>query len=127
MSRKPGQKRSHRSSGSLGSSLSQVKLFRPLSWYERVSVSPAEYVSHLLQELGRLGLEITDIERHDRPAQHANRAVGSAGLAGWGCGFRLGQSHELATPGSPVDERAGSDGPERKTAYRDIGQHHSTS
>jgi len=45
-----------------------MKLFRPLSWYEGITLQSAtEYVSHVLVELGRLGLEIHDIERRDRP------------------------------------------------------------
>jgi hypothetical protein len=45
-----------------------IKLFRPVGWFGGITVtSTTEYVSHLLRELGRLGLEIRDIERHDRP------------------------------------------------------------
>ena len=45
-----------------------MKLFRPISWHEGATARPvAEYISHLLMELGRLGLDIHDIERHDRP------------------------------------------------------------
>jgi hypothetical protein len=45
-----------------------MKLFHPISWHARViSTSAGEYVSHLLTELGRLGLEVSDIERHERP------------------------------------------------------------
>ena len=42
-----------------------LKSFRPISWYDESSSS--RYVSHLFQELGRLGLDVHDIERRDRP------------------------------------------------------------
>ena len=43
-------------------------MFRPISWYgEAIAKSASEYLSHVLIELGRLGLEIHEIERHDRP------------------------------------------------------------
>jgi hypothetical protein len=46
----------------------QLKLFRPVGWHDGLSVGRAgDYVSHLLMELGRLNLEIHDIERRDRP------------------------------------------------------------
>jgi hypothetical protein len=45
--------------------LPALKLFRSISWSENASVG--QYVSHLLQELGRLGLGVHDIERRDRP------------------------------------------------------------
>ncbi len=38
-------------------------MFQPTSW----DGPKAEYLSHLLTELGRLGLKIRDIESHDRP------------------------------------------------------------
>jgi hypothetical protein len=45
-----------------------LKLFRPVSWYSGLMVDSAgEYVSHILRELGRLGFEIHDIERRERP------------------------------------------------------------
>jgi hypothetical protein len=45
----------------------RLKLFRPVSWYSGAMVESAGgYVSHVLRELGRLGLEIHDIERRDR-------------------------------------------------------------
>lgn len=44
------------------------KLFRPINWYgEVIAKSASEYVSHILRELGRLDLEIHEIERYDRP------------------------------------------------------------
>ncbi|RWH79135.1 MAG: hypothetical protein EOQ86_14610 [Mesorhizobium sp.] len=47
---------------------SRLKLFRPISWRGGVIASSTdEYVSHLLIELGRLGMEIRDIEDHARP------------------------------------------------------------
>jgi hypothetical protein len=67
MAKKHNQRRSHLRSGSVTSSPPGFKIFRPLSWHERLSNAPSEYVSHLLQELGRLGLKISDIERHGRP------------------------------------------------------------
>jgi hypothetical protein len=46
----------------------KLKLFRPVSWYGGIMVEPTgEYVSHVMKELGRLGLEIHDIERRERP------------------------------------------------------------
>ncbi|MBZ9974594.1 hypothetical protein [Mesorhizobium sp. BR-1-1-10] len=46
----------------------RLKLFRPVSWRGGVIASSVdEYVSHLLIELGRLRLEIADIEDHARP------------------------------------------------------------
>src|ERR1700721_1973251 len=46
----------------------RLKLFRPINWYGGViAKSTSEYVSHVLRELGRLDLEIHEIERHDRP------------------------------------------------------------
>jgi hypothetical protein len=46
----------------------RLKLFRPASWYSGIMVdSVGEYISHVLRELGRLNLEIQDIEKRDRP------------------------------------------------------------
>lgn len=46
----------------------RLKQFRPMNWYSGYMVrAVGEYVSHLLRELGRLGLEVHDIERFDRP------------------------------------------------------------
>ena len=45
----------------------RLKLFRPISWYSGTVNSVSDCVEHLLTELGRLGLKIHDIERHDRP------------------------------------------------------------
>ncbi len=42
-----------------------LKLFRPISWLDRTCAG--RYVSHLLRELGRLGLELEDIERREKP------------------------------------------------------------
>jgi hypothetical protein len=44
-----------------------LKLFRPISWHGNAIKSVSDYVEHLLTELGRLGLEIRDIERRERP------------------------------------------------------------
>src|SRR4051794_15168733 len=44
----------------------RLKLFRPISWYDSGIKSVSDYVGHILTELGRLGLEIHDIERHAR-------------------------------------------------------------
>jgi hypothetical protein len=43
-----------------------MKVFRPLSWHEGISNGSTEYISHLLQEVGRLGMKVSDIERYDR-------------------------------------------------------------
>ena len=46
----------------------RLKLFRPISWRDEIIASSTdEFIAHLLTELGRLGIEIGDIERHDRP------------------------------------------------------------
>jgi hypothetical protein len=67
MARKRNQKRSRSRSDSVNLYPPGLKIFHPLSWYGRLSTLPTEYVSHLLQELGRLSLKISDIEQHDRP------------------------------------------------------------
>ena len=54
--------------GPTRSAAPRIKLFRPMSWYDGIALRPlTEYVSHILVELGRLGLEVEHIERHDRP------------------------------------------------------------
>jgi hypothetical protein len=59
----------------------KLKLFRPVNWYSGVMIEPVgEYVSHVLRELGRLGLEVHDIERHDRPP---NTKTVLSDLIGW--------------------------------------------
>jgi hypothetical protein len=47
----------------------RLKVFRPMTWYDSdfISKSASEYVSHLLLELGRLGLKPHDVESHSRP------------------------------------------------------------
>lgn len=61
-----------------------LKLFRPMSWYDvhqgYVVTSAGEYVSHIFMELGRLGLELSDIERHLRPP---NTETVLSDLVGW--------------------------------------------
>jgi hypothetical protein len=53
----------------------------PMSWHSGYMVKTVgEYVSHLLRELGRLGLEIDDIERFDRPP-NTERVL--SGLIDW--------------------------------------------
>ncbi len=42
----------------------KLKLFKPMSWYRQKSTS--DYTTHLLLELGRLDLDIHDIEDHSR-------------------------------------------------------------
>ncbi len=42
-----------------------IKSFQPLRWYDLIG--PQHYISHILTDLGRLDLDIFDIERHDRP------------------------------------------------------------
>ena len=45
-----------------------MKLFRPISWYGFDGLDDlGRFVAHVISELGRLGLEVHDIERHDRP------------------------------------------------------------
>lgn len=47
----------------------RLKIFRPMTWYDNefISKSASDYISHLLLELGRLGLQPRDIESHSRP------------------------------------------------------------
>src|SRR5262245_24435785 len=48
--------------------LRRMKLFRPILWYDGPIIRlPDKYIAHLLTELGRLGLKVSDIERHDPP------------------------------------------------------------
>jgi hypothetical protein len=56
-------KRGSRDSSSLRP---RLKMFRPVSWSDRASCQTTEYLSHLLLDLGRLGLTVHDIESHDR-------------------------------------------------------------
>jgi hypothetical protein len=59
----------------------KLKLFRPVSWCGGIMVEPTgEYVSHVMKELGRLGLEIHDIERRERPP---NTKTVLSDLIGW--------------------------------------------
>jgi hypothetical protein len=59
----------------------KLKLFRPVNWYSGAMIEPVgEYVSHILRELGRLSLEVHDIERHDRPP---NTKTVLSDLIGW--------------------------------------------
>lgn len=45
----------------------RLKIFRPISWHDGEPSRPVgDYIAHLLLELGRLGLEIHDIENHAR-------------------------------------------------------------
>ena len=64
-------RKSHRNSRSSRQStptLRRMKSFRPISWYDgRIAGSPDRYIAHLLTELGRLGLKVSDIESDDRP------------------------------------------------------------
>jgi len=47
---------------------SRLKIVKPMSWYgEYASYSAGDYLSHLTMELGRLGLEDSQIESHNRP------------------------------------------------------------
>lgn len=47
---------------------SRLKIFKPITWYDGIaSKSVGEYISHILLEVGRLGLSVDDIERRDRP------------------------------------------------------------
>lgn len=48
--------------------LPRLKRFRPVSWYDDFAVrSVDDYISHMLTELGRLGMGVSDIESYDRP------------------------------------------------------------
>jgi hypothetical protein len=59
----------------------RIKLFRPISWYDGITArSVGEYVSHMLLELGRLGLNIDDIESRSRPP---NRETVLSDLIDW--------------------------------------------
>lgn len=64
MAKSKNPKTTRRTVSSISQQPSAPKLFRPVSWFDKTSAG--EYVSHLFQELGRLGLTIHDIERHDR-------------------------------------------------------------
>jgi hypothetical protein len=65
------------------SSLRSMKFFRPVSWYDRSYFKErGEFVSHILLELGRLGLRIEDVERHDR-APHTQTVLSD--LLNWFC------------------------------------------
>jgi hypothetical protein len=66
MARKKRQRALSRRKSSVSSHPPGFKIFRPLSWYESRCASPTEYISHLLQELGRLNLDIREIERYER-------------------------------------------------------------
>ena len=60
-------RRSSRSSRPSTPTPSRMKLFRPIPWWDgQIFLFPG-YIAHLLIELGRLGLEVSDIECHDRP------------------------------------------------------------
>jgi hypothetical protein len=45
---------------------SQFRKFRSISWYGTFRTPAIEYISHLLQELGRLGMDVHEIESSDR-------------------------------------------------------------
>ena len=59
-----GQRKSR---GASKPTVPHLKLFRPISWYGNAIKSIGDYMEYLLSELGRLGLEIRDIERRERP------------------------------------------------------------
>ncbi|MDR6477054.1 hypothetical protein C8K18_11327 [Paraburkholderia sp. GV068] len=44
----------------------QLRMFRPISWYNSSRTSAGEYICHISRELGRLGMDVDDIESHDR-------------------------------------------------------------
>lgn len=79
MAKRKSQKRSHGRSD-WGALPPRIKIFRPVSWHDGLYNTPTEYLLHLLQELGRLGLKITDIEQHDRPP-HTKTVLSD--LMGW--------------------------------------------
>jgi hypothetical protein len=59
----------------------KLKLFRPVNWYSGATIEPVgEYVPHILRELGRLSLEVHDMERHDR-SPNTNTILSD--LIGW--------------------------------------------
>lgn len=60
-------RRQNRPKGAAPTTSTRLKLFRPVSWYDRTINSVSDYVEHLLTELGRLGLKVHDIEQHSRP------------------------------------------------------------
>jgi len=71
-----------RSRDSSAPTLPRLKLFRPISWYGGRIKSLSDYIEHLLTELGRLGLGIHEIERHDRPP---NTQTVLSDLMSWLC------------------------------------------
>lgn len=79
MAKRKSQKRSQGRSG-WGALPPGFKVFRPVSWHDGGPNAPTEYLSHLLHELGRLGLEASDIERDDRPP---NTKTVLSDLMGW--------------------------------------------
>ncbi|MDR6411366.1 hypothetical protein [Paraburkholderia terricola] len=44
----------------------RLRMFRTISWYRTLCTPASEYISHILRELGRLGMDIRDIESLDR-------------------------------------------------------------
>jgi hypothetical protein len=57
------------------------KFFRPVSWFDGLTTqSASRYTSHMLLELGRLGLAIRDIESYERPP-HTKSVLSD--LIGW--------------------------------------------
>jgi hypothetical protein len=63
------------------SRLPRLKLFRPINWREGSWFSSTDkFISHILMELGRLGLEVSAIERYDRAP---NTKTVLSDLIGW--------------------------------------------
>lgn len=61
--------------------LPRIKRFHPVSWYNSyLGRSVDDYITHLLTELGRLGMEIADIESYSRPP---NTKQVLSNLLGW--------------------------------------------
>ncbi|MGV2289530.1 hypothetical protein AAHK20_12530 [Trinickia sp. YCB016] len=75
MAKTSGRKRSQRMTPS-----ARLQMFRTRSWHSTFCPPASEYVSHLLRELGRLGMEIRDIESHDR-APHTQTVLSD--LVSW--------------------------------------------
>ncbi|NJM35559.1 MAG: hypothetical protein HC850_13635 [Rhodomicrobium sp.] len=75
------RKFSRRAVKSVGSQAPRLKFFCPIGWYGGIiAKQTGDYVAHILMELGRLGLDISDIERTDRPP---NRETVLSDLIEW--------------------------------------------
>ena len=75
MTKASGRKGSQRSAPP-----ARLRMFRAISWYSTFCTPASEYVSHILRELGRLGMDIRDIESRDR-APHTKTVLSD--LVSW--------------------------------------------